>query len=84
MVYSNILDAMGNTPTIQLNHMVPDGCARVLVKFEGLNVGGSIKTRTAVSYTHLRGTTMMTLRRVEKKIACFDFPRATKVNCPEN
>ena len=27
--------------------MVPDGCARVLVKFEGLNVGGSIKTRTA-------------------------------------
>ncbi len=38
---------MGNTPTIQLNHMVPDGCARVLVKFEGLNVGGSIKTRTA-------------------------------------
>ena len=44
---SNILDAMGNTPTIQLNHMVPDGCARVLVKFEGLNVGGSIKTRTA-------------------------------------
>ncbi|MBS5521541.1 MAG: cysteine synthase A [Clostridiales bacterium] len=47
MVYSNILDAMGNTPTIQLNHMVPDGCARVLVKFEGLNVGGSIKTRTA-------------------------------------
>ena len=47
MVYSNILDAMGNTPTIQLNHMVPDSCARVFVKFEGLNVGGSIKTRTA-------------------------------------
>ena len=27
--------------------MVPEDCARVLVKFEGLNVGGSIKTRTA-------------------------------------
>lgn len=38
---------MGNTPMIQLNRMAdPDG-ARVLVKYEGLNVGGSIKTRTA-------------------------------------
>jgi len=27
--------------------MVPEGSAEVLVKFEGLNVGGSIKTRTA-------------------------------------
>ncbi len=47
MVYQNILEAMGNTPLIQLNHMVPEGAARILVKFEGLNVGGSIKTRTA-------------------------------------
>lgn len=47
MVYNNILDAMGNTPLIRLNHMVPEGAARILVKFEGLNVGGSIKTRTA-------------------------------------
>ena len=38
---------MGNTPMIQLNRMAdPDG-ARVLVKYEGLNVGGPIKTRTA-------------------------------------
>ncbi|MDO4473639.1 MAG: cysteine synthase A [Eubacteriales bacterium] len=47
MIYNNILEAMGHTPIIQLNHMVPEGAARVLVKFEGLNVGGSIKTRTA-------------------------------------
>lgn len=47
MVYGNILEAMGNTPMIQLNHMVPENAARILVKFEGLNVGGSIKTRTA-------------------------------------
>jgi len=47
MIYKNILDAMGNTPMIRLNHMVPEDCARILVKFEGLNVGGSIKTRTA-------------------------------------
>jgi len=47
MIYQNILDAMGHTPMVQLNHMVPDGAARVLVKYEGLNVGGSIKTRVA-------------------------------------
>lgn len=48
MIYSNILDAIGNTPLIELNRIVPEGAARVLVKFEGLNVGGSIKTRTAM------------------------------------
>ena len=47
MIYQNVLDAMGNTPMIQLNHMVPENAARVLVKYEGLNVGGSIKTRVA-------------------------------------
>lgn len=47
MIYENILEAMGNTPVIRLNHMAEEGSARVLVKFEGLNVGGSIKTRTA-------------------------------------
>lgn len=47
MIYQNILEAMGDTPMIQLQRMVPEGAARVLVKVEGLNVGGSIKTRTA-------------------------------------
>lgn len=47
MIYKNILEAIGHTPIIQLNHMVEEDSARVLVKFEGLNVGGSIKTRTA-------------------------------------
>ena len=48
MVYSNILDAIGHTPVIQLSdRMVGPEDARVLVKYEGLNVGGSIKTRTA-------------------------------------
>lgn len=47
MVYENILEAMGNTPIIKLNRMVEDESADILVKFEGLNVGGSIKTRTA-------------------------------------
>lgn len=47
MIYNNILEAIGHTPIIQLQKMVTPDMARVLVKFEGLNVGGSIKTRTA-------------------------------------
>ena len=47
MIYQNVLEAIGHTPMIQLTHMVGPKDARVLVKFEGLNVGGSVKTRTA-------------------------------------
>ena len=47
VIYHNILEAMGNTPLIRLNRMVDEKSAQILVKFEGLNVGGSIKTRTA-------------------------------------
>ncbi len=47
MIYNNILEAMGHTPLIRLQRLCdPDG-AEILVKFEGLNIGGSIKTRTA-------------------------------------
>lgn len=49
MIYNNVLEAMGQTPIIKLNRMVKPGSARVLVKYEGLNVGGSIKTRTAMN-----------------------------------
>ena len=47
MIYNNILEAMGHTPLIRLERMPEKGSAQILVKFEGLNVGGSIKTRTA-------------------------------------
>ena len=47
MIYNNILEAIGHTPMIRLNRMNKAGNAEILVKFEGLNVGGSIKTRTA-------------------------------------
>ena len=47
MIYDNVLAAVGHTPIIKLNKMVDPKSADVLVKFEGLNVGGSIKTRTA-------------------------------------
>ena len=49
MICNSILDAIGNTPIIKLNHMVDENSAEILVKFEGLNVGGSIKTRTALN-----------------------------------
>ena len=47
MICNTILDALGNTPMIRLQKMTPPDSAEILVKFEGLNVGGSIKTRTA-------------------------------------
>ena len=47
MICNTILDAMGNTPLIRLQHLPTPDSAEILVKFEGLNVGGSIKTRTA-------------------------------------
>ena len=47
MICETILDALGNTPIIKLQHMGNPNDAEILVKFEGLNVGGSIKTRTA-------------------------------------
>ena len=49
MVFNNILEAVGNTPLIKLNRMTDEDSAEILVKFEGLNVGGSIKTRTALN-----------------------------------
>lgn len=47
MICNTILDAIGHTPMIRLQHMTDPEDAEILVKFEGLNVGGSIKTRTA-------------------------------------
>lgn len=47
MVCNSILDAIGGTPIIRLRNIVDADSAQILVKFEGLNVGGSIKTRTA-------------------------------------
>lgn len=47
MIYDNVLDAMGRTPLIRLNRMSEPGCAQILAKYEGVNVGGSVKTRTA-------------------------------------
>ena len=48
MIYNNVLEFVGHTPMVRLNRMVDENSAQVLVKYEGLNVGGSIKTRTAL------------------------------------
>lgn len=47
MIYDTILDSIGRTPMIRLNHIGEQDAAEILVKYEGMNVGGSIKTRTA-------------------------------------
>ncbi len=49
MFCSNVLEAVGRTPLVRLNRLPSPGMADVLVKFEGVNVGGSIKTRTALN-----------------------------------
>ena len=49
MICNTILEAIGNTPIIRLRNMTGPNDAEILVKFEGLNVGGSIKTRTALN-----------------------------------
>ena len=49
MIYQKVLEAVGHTPIIELKRMPGEDSARVLVKYEGLNVGGSIKTRTALN-----------------------------------
>lgn len=47
MIYDNVLEAIGHTPVINLGKISEPGSARILVKYEGINIGGSIKTRTA-------------------------------------
>ena len=49
MIYNNILEAMGHTPMVRLNKLPEPGSADILVKVEALNVGGSIKSRTALN-----------------------------------
>ncbi|MBO4337146.1 MAG: cysteine synthase A [Lachnospiraceae bacterium] len=49
MIFNNVLEAIGQTPMIRLSRIVPENCADIVVKFEGTNIGGSIKTRTALN-----------------------------------
>ena len=48
MLYENLLDLIGNTPLIKLNHIFGDDIADIYVKLEGFNLGNSIKDRAAL------------------------------------
>lgn len=47
-ICSNILDLIGKTPLVELKTLNKNGVARVLVKLESKNLGGSIKDRPAL------------------------------------
>ena len=48
MVYQSVLEALGHTPMIRLNHMTSENDADILVKYEGVNIGGSIKNENGL------------------------------------
>ena len=47
MLYDSTLDAIGNTPLIRLGRITDDTMADIYAKYEAVNIGGSIKSRTA-------------------------------------
>lgn len=48
-IYNSVIDLIGNTPIVKLNHVVPEGAADVYVKLEFFNPAGSIKDRIALA-----------------------------------
>jgi cysteine synthase len=49
MPSTSVLEAIGNTPLVQLRSVVPGGAARVFIKLEYYNPTGSYKDRMALS-----------------------------------
>ena len=47
MIYDNVLQALGHTPLVRLKKLVDPDMAQILVKYEGVCIGGSVKTRVA-------------------------------------
>jgi cysteine synthase A len=47
-VFGSILEAVGNTPVVQLSRLTPGDSARLFAKIEGMNPMGSVKDRVAV------------------------------------
>jgi len=48
LMYNNILDAIGRTPLVKINHMNPNPAVQIFAKLEGFNPTGSIKDRIAL------------------------------------
>jgi len=47
--FRSILDAIGNTPLVEVSQLSPNPAVRILAKLEGQNPGGSIKDRIALN-----------------------------------
>src|SRR4030043_1298441 len=47
MIARNILDLIGNTPMVQINHLNKNPNIEIYVKLEKFNIGGSVKDRIA-------------------------------------
>jgi [CysO sulfur-carrier protein]-thiocarboxylate-dependent cysteine synthase len=48
-LYPSVLDMIGNTPLVDISALSPNPAARLLLKLEGQNPGGSVKDRVALS-----------------------------------
>jgi [CysO sulfur-carrier protein]-thiocarboxylate-dependent cysteine synthase len=48
-LYPSVLELIGNTPLVDISSLSPNPSARLLIKLEGQNPGGSVKDRVALS-----------------------------------
>lgn len=46
-LYQNVMDLIGNTPTVDISSLSPNPAVRIYAKLEGQNPGGSVKDRAA-------------------------------------
>src|SRR5215510_5514697 len=46
---ASVLQRIGGTPLLELGRIVPEGCARILIKLESVNPTGSMKDRMALA-----------------------------------
>jgi cysteine synthase B len=48
-LYPSVLELIGNTPMVEISSLSPNPLARLFIKLEGQNPGGSVKDRVALS-----------------------------------
>jgi cysteine synthase B len=48
-LYESVLGMIGNTPLVEISVLSPNPAARMFIKLEGQNPGGSVKDRVALS-----------------------------------
>ena len=72
-IKDNVLDAVGHTPLVRLNKVVPEGAATILAKCEYMNPTGSIKDRMAAyiieqAEKEFKEGKFSTLEEIEKRL----------------